>query len=62
MSEPTETAVIADAAREAVYNPGDWRICPSTHCERAQECRSPHECSGTGRGRKERAAQRAEAT
>lgn len=26
-----------------------WRNCPSTHCERAQECRSPHECSATGR-------------
>lgn len=26
-----------------------WRICPSTHCERWQECRSPHECSGTGK-------------
>jgi len=24
-----------------------WRNCPSTHCERAQECRSPHECSGS---------------
>jgi len=27
----------------------NWERCPSTHCERAQECRSPHECSGTGR-------------
>jgi hypothetical protein len=26
-----------------------WHICPSTHCERWQECRSPHECSGTGK-------------
>jgi hypothetical protein len=26
-----------------------WRICPSTHCERWQECRSPHDCSGTGK-------------
>ena len=26
-----------------------WKICPSTHCERAQECRAPHECSGTGK-------------
>lgn len=26
-----------------------WRICPSTHCERSQECRSPNECSGTGK-------------
>ena len=21
-----------------------WKNCPSTHCERSQECRSPHEC------------------
>jgi hypothetical protein len=26
-----------------------WRICPSTHCEGSRECRSPHECSGTGK-------------
>lgn len=26
-----------------------WRICPSTHCARWEECRSPHECSGTGK-------------
>ena len=25
-----------------------WERCPSTHCERRQECCSPHECSGTG--------------
>lgn len=25
-----------------------WTRCPSTHCERSEECRSPHECSGTG--------------
>lgn len=22
-----------------------WKNCPSTHCERRQECASPHECS-----------------
>lgn len=22
-----------------------WKMCPSTHCERRQECTSPHECS-----------------
>lgn len=21
-----------------------WKHCPSTHCERRQECASPHEC------------------
>ena len=25
-----------------------WQRCPSTHCERSQECRSPHECSAVG--------------
>ena len=24
---------------------GAWVNCPSTHCERSQECRSPSECS-----------------
>lgn len=24
-------------------------MCPSTHCERTQECRAPHDCSGTGK-------------
>lgn len=24
-----------------------WKHCPSTHCERSQECRSPNECSAT---------------
>ena len=23
--------------------------CTSTHCERAQECRSPNECTGDGK-------------
>ena len=27
-----------------------WTRCPSTHCERSGECRSPHECSGSGAG------------
>lgn len=29
----------------------NWKRCPSTHCERTQECRNPGDCSGTGRGR-----------
>jgi hypothetical protein len=32
----------------------NWTRCPSTHCERAQECRNPSECSGTGRAKRER--------
>jgi hypothetical protein len=34
---------IARAALTADDDP--WNRCPSTHCERAQECRSPNECS-----------------
>ena len=26
-----------------------WTICANTHCERAEECRSPSECGGTGK-------------
>jgi hypothetical protein len=28
-----------------------WKRCPSTHCERAQECRSPSECAAVGPSR-----------
>lgn len=27
-----------------------WRHCPSTHCERAKECRSVNECSANSLG------------
>lgn len=27
----------------------DPNACPSTHCERSQECRSPHECASPGK-------------
>ena len=27
----------------------NWKRCPSTHCERRQECASPGDCNGTGR-------------
>lgn len=40
-------AKAAGALRELEKEP--WRRCPSTHCERSQECRTPHECSGAGR-------------
>jgi hypothetical protein len=29
---------------EKRQQPDRWRRCPSTHCERRQECASPHEC------------------
>ena len=32
-----------------------WEHCPSTHCERREECASPHECSGSGRSLARRA-------
>ena len=32
-----------EADKASVQKPS----CTSTHCERAQECRSPHECSGS---------------
>lgn len=24
-----------------------WRYCSSTHCERSNECRSPHDCTAS---------------
>lgn len=30
---------------EKRQDPMRWSRCPSTHCERSQECRSPNECS-----------------
>lgn len=33
-----------------------WKRCPSTHCERRQECASPHDCTATGRAAAIRAA------
>lgn len=29
---------------EKRQRPNRWKDCPSTHCERSGECRSPHEC------------------
>lgn len=31
-----------------------WRRCPSTHCERRQECASPHECCASMKALKEK--------
>jgi hypothetical protein len=33
--------------------------CCSTHCERVQECRSPHECCGNAKGKMLAAFERA---
>lgn len=35
-------------ADEYVSRDQPWHYCPSTHCERCEECRSPNECCGTG--------------
>lgn len=44
---------VADLRSEAEFNrhnagpspwPEPWKRCPSTHCERSEECRSPHDC------------------
>lgn len=40
--DPSSAAVKADEWE----NRQPWANCPSTHCERSQECRSPSECSG----------------
>ncbi|WDA37826.1 hypothetical protein [Sphingobium sp. YC-XJ3] len=37
-----------DKARDAWNALQPWKHCPSTHCERAQECRSVNECSAEG--------------
>lgn len=47
--DPSDAAYRADTAEQR------WQRCPSTHCERSQECRSPSDCSGTGRSAKEKA-------
>lgn len=38
---------LESAIRAHIATP-PWARCPSTHCERRQECASPHECSGSG--------------
>lgn len=48
-SAKTEAEVIARRISDHLHAPA-WTQCPSTHCERSQECRSPNECSGTGAG------------
>jgi len=35
----------AEKATEIWNTLKPWEHCPSTHCERAQQCRSPNECS-----------------
>ena len=40
---------LAELGKEA------WQRCPSTHCERSQECRSPNECSAVGKHLAQRA-------
>lgn len=41
--DPSSAAVKADEWQKRQ----PWARCPSTHCERSQECRSPNECSAS---------------
>lgn len=41
--DPSDAAFRADQW-EKRRHPGRWANCPSTHCERRQECASPNEC------------------
>ena len=46
-SHSEHARIIAQRIADKLRAP-HWTRCPSTHCERSQECRSPHECSGNG--------------
>lgn len=39
-----------EKAQEVWNSVEPWRHCPSTHCERAKECRSVNECSANSLG------------
>jgi hypothetical protein len=41
---------LVEAARPSTKP--NWALCPSTHCERRQDCASPHECTDQRGGRK----------
>ena len=41
---------VAKDALVAIATTEPWQRCQSTHCERAEECRSPSDCNRTGRG------------
>jgi hypothetical protein len=48
----TDPDLSVGSLNDLPYGPLErWKICPSTHCLRWQECRSPHECSGTGKNK-----------
>jgi hypothetical protein len=42
--DPASAAYMADQW-EKRQHPDRWKNCPSTHCERRQECSSKNECS-----------------
>ena len=42
--DPADAAYRADQWQKR-QDTGRWRNCPSTHCERREECCSPNECS-----------------
>lgn len=42
--DPSDAAYRADQW-EKRRQPDRWKGCPSTHCERSGECRSPNDCA-----------------
>jgi hypothetical protein len=59
--DPSDAAFRADQWEKRQDNTR-WARCPSTHCERAQECHTPNECGAEGRiARNRRAALEQEA-
>ena len=46
-SHSEHSRIIAQRIADKLRAP-PWTRCPSTHCERSQECISPHECNGMG--------------
>lgn len=43
--EDHASAAFAADQWEKRQDPTRWKQCCSTHCERRQECASPHDCS-----------------
>ena len=41
--DPSSAAYMADQWEKRQHS-GRWKHCPSTHCERREECASPHDC------------------
>ena len=44
--DPSDAAYHADQWEKRQHS-DRWKHCCSTHCERSEECRSPHECTAS---------------